>query len=225
MPIRYNISKQETTFPPNSGNSWRRISVLICYRNKYVAMSAKFLIVILCLFPEQTFEDGLFPQNPPHSAIHYLSHYLQSASIRAIMSWLKHHPLSSRDTASQAGSDSDETNKSRDRSDTQSTYSNECASNHGYGTDDTLAVTRVLEQHGIPCCLVGIAALVFYGAGRLRDVSRPGSCISFSLVLCSATTNNYLSHVRRTGRFAFQRSSWARPQSYYSQNHTRRSID
>lgn len=91
------------------------------------------------------------------------------------MSWLKHHPLSSLGTASQAGSDSDETNKSGDCSDTESTYSNECASNGGYGTDDTLAVTQVLEQHGIPCCLVGIAALVFYGAGRVRDVSRSGA--------------------------------------------------
>ncbi|KAE8316493.1 hypothetical protein BDV41DRAFT_562130 [Aspergillus transmontanensis] len=54
-------------------------------------------------------------------------------------------------------------------SDTESTYSNKCASNRGYGTDDTLAVTQVLEQHGIPCCLVGVAALVFYGAGRVRD--------------------------------------------------------
>ncbi|KAE8340609.1 hypothetical protein BDV24DRAFT_151749 [Aspergillus arachidicola] len=30
-------------------------------------------------------------------------------------------------------------------SDTESTYSNECASNRGYGTDDTLAVTRDWE--------------------------------------------------------------------------------
>lgn len=36
------------------------------------------------------------------------------------------------------------------------------ASNNGYGTDDTLAITQVLEQHGISCCMVGIAALVFY---------------------------------------------------------------
>jgi hypothetical protein len=92
------------------------------------------------------------------------------------MSWLKLHPLSSLDTASQARPDSDDkTNESRDSSDTESTYSNESASNHGYGTDDTLAVTQVLEQHDIPCCLVGIAALVFYGAGRLRDVSHSGA--------------------------------------------------
>ncbi|GKZ18608.1 hypothetical protein AbraIFM66951_007628 [Aspergillus brasiliensis] len=87
------------------------------------------------------------------------------------MSWLKRHPLSSLGTTSQAGSDSDnQTKESGDCSDTESTYSNERSSNNGHGTDDTLAVTQVLEQHGIPCCLVGIAALVFYGAGRVRDL-------------------------------------------------------
>jgi hypothetical protein len=100
------------------------------------------------------------------------------------MSWLKLHPLSSLDTASQAGPDSDDkTNESRDCSDTESTYSNERASNRGHGTDDTLAVTRVLEQHGIPCCLVGIAALVFYGADRVRSVSHLGA-LSPSTFLC-----------------------------------------
>ncbi|KAK6814418.1 hypothetical protein RU639_009415 [Aspergillus parasiticus] len=79
------------------------------------------------------------------------------------MSWLKLHPLSSLDTRD------DKTNESRVCSDTESIYSNECASNRGYRTDDTLTVTRVLEQHGIPCCLVGVAALVFYGASRVRD--------------------------------------------------------
>lgn len=58
---------------------------------------------------------------------------------------------------------------SNGRWDTQSTYSDEEASNRGHGTDDTLVVTRILEEHGIPCCLVGISALVFYGAGRVRD--------------------------------------------------------
>lgn len=47
-------------------------------------------------------------------------------------------------------------------------------SNNGYGTDDTLAVTQVLGQHGISCCLVGMAALVFYGADRVREVSHLG---------------------------------------------------
>lgn len=96
------------------------------------------------------------------------------------MSWLKQYPLSSLDT-SQVERASDNNSDESNNSDTSSTYSDECASNGGYGTDDTLAVTRVLEEHGIPCCLVGIAALVFYGAGRVRDVGSsraPPSSIS-----------------------------------------------
>ncbi|PYI19446.1 hypothetical protein BO99DRAFT_458922 [Aspergillus violaceofuscus CBS 115571] len=88
------------------------------------------------------------------------------------MSWLKRHPLPSPGPAAPAGVNSDDpTDEPRDcsGSDTASTDSHGCASNGGYGTDDTLAVTRVLEQHGIPCCLVGVAALVFYGAGRVRE--------------------------------------------------------
>lgn len=91
------------------------------------------------------------------------------------MSWLKHHPLSSLDTASGLDSSDDKTDGSGDCSDTLSIHSNEKASNNGHGTDDTLAVTQVLEQHGISCCLVGIAALVFYGAGRVRGVSHSRS--------------------------------------------------
>ncbi|KAB8222019.1 hypothetical protein BDV33DRAFT_190104 [Aspergillus novoparasiticus] len=82
------------------------------------------------------------------------------------MSWLKLHPLSSLDSSD------DKTDESKVCSDTEPTYSNEYASNRGYGTDDTLAVTRVLEQYGISCCLVGIAALVFYGAGRVQLVGQ-----------------------------------------------------
>lgn len=44
-----------------------------------------------------------------------------------------------------------------------------------------LPVTQMLEQHGIPCCLVGIAALVFYGAGRVREVSHPSTFSSRGL--------------------------------------------
>ncbi|KAI1996044.1 hypothetical protein LOZ53_001280 [Ophidiomyces ophidiicola] len=77
------------------------------------------------------------------------------------MSWLKKHPLPPKKPAQNDGETKD--------SDNESIYSNEDASNRGHGTDDTLDVTRILEGHGIPCCLVGIAALVFYGAGRLRD--------------------------------------------------------
>lgn len=84
------------------------------------------------------------------------------------MSWLKQHPLPLVTSNSDIAND-DENNQSN-CSDTWSIHSNESASNWGHGTDDTLAVTRVLEKHGIDCCLVGVAALVFYGAGRVRDV-------------------------------------------------------
>lgn len=86
------------------------------------------------------------------------------------MSWLKQHPLSSLDTVSKVGCDSEGKSDEFNSSDTWSIHSNERASNGGYGTDDTLAVTHILEEHDIPCCIVGISALVFYGAGRVRDV-------------------------------------------------------
>jgi hypothetical protein len=47
----------------------------------------------------------------------------------------------------------------------------ELASNGGRGTDDALTVTRILEASDIPCCLVGISVLIFYGAARPRPVS------------------------------------------------------
>lgn len=43
----------------------------------------------------------------------------------------------------------------------------------GHGTFEILEVTRFLEQHGIECCLVGVSALIFYGAGRVRNVWNP----------------------------------------------------
>ncbi|KAJ5112377.1 hypothetical protein N7532_000422 [Penicillium argentinense] len=39
----------------------------------------------------------------------------------------------------------------------------------GHGTLEILEVTRFLEAHGIECCVVGVSALIFYGAGRVRD--------------------------------------------------------
>lgn len=77
------------------------------------------------------------------------------------------------------------------------------ASNHGRGTDDTLRVTQILEEHGILNCLVGVSALKFYGAGRVRDVSffyqKRGLTYH---VLCDLFKTD-ISH--RTGRFVFQR--------------------
>jgi hypothetical protein len=42
---------------------------------------------------------------------------------------------------------------------------------NGHGTLEILEVTRILEKHDIACCITGVAALVYYGAGRGRDVS------------------------------------------------------
>ncbi|KAF7549339.1 hypothetical protein G7046_g8379 [Stylonectria norvegica] len=47
------------------------------------------------------------------------------------------------------------------------------ASNGGRGTDDALAVTQILEASDIPCCLVGISALIFYGAARDWEICIP----------------------------------------------------
>lgn len=51
------------------------------------------------------------------------------------------------------------------------TYSpDEVPSCGGHGTLEILEVTRYLENNGIECCIVGVSALMFYGAGRVRDV-------------------------------------------------------
>jgi len=41
----------------------------------------------------------------------------------------------------------------------------------GHGTLEILQVTKLLEGAGITCCIVGISALIYYGAGRVRRVS------------------------------------------------------
>jgi len=41
----------------------------------------------------------------------------------------------------------------------------------GHGTLETLQVTKLLEGAGITCCIVGISALIYYGAARGRRVS------------------------------------------------------
>lgn len=52
------------------------------------------------------------------------------------------------------------------------TYSpDEVPSCGGHGTLEILTITRFLEEHGIECCIVGVSALIYYGAGRVRDVS------------------------------------------------------
>jgi hypothetical protein len=45
------------------------------------------------------------------------------------------------------------------------------ASEGGYGTSDILKVVNILENSGITCCMTGISALKWFGAGRVRWVS------------------------------------------------------
>ncbi|KAL1967539.1 hypothetical protein VTN77DRAFT_3054 [Rasamsonia byssochlamydoides] len=42
------------------------------------------------------------------------------------------------------------------------------ASDGGYGTPDILKVIKIFKSSGITCCLAGISALIYYGAGRVR---------------------------------------------------------
>lgn len=107
------------------------------------------------------------------------------------MSWLKHHPLSSLDTAP-AERNSDNKGNESNSPDTRSIYSNVDSSNRGYGTDDTLTITYALEEHDIPYCLVSIvAALVFYGAGGVRDVGSSRSPISLSVYIGSNKSGHF----------------------------------
>ncbi len=41
----------------------------------------------------------------------------------------------------------------------------------GRGVNEALDVIAALEGHGIPCCVVGTKALVYYGARRVPMVS------------------------------------------------------
>lgn len=50
------------------------------------------------------------------------------------------------------------------------------ASYGGHGTLEMLKVTQILEENGIPCCLVGTSALIYYGANRARGVSQVIIC-------------------------------------------------
>jgi len=69
-----------------------------------------------------------------------------------------------------------------------------------YGVPTILEVTKTLESSGIPCCLVGICALIYYGARRIRHVSITDS------LLVREIANAKLPD--RIGRSACQRSSW-----------------
>ncbi|PNY18834.1 UDP-glucose 6-dehydrogenase [Tolypocladium capitatum] len=39
----------------------------------------------------------------------------------------------------------------------------------GHGTLEALQVSQILEDRGVPCCFCGVSALIYYGAGRVRD--------------------------------------------------------
>lgn len=47
----------------------------------------------------------------------------------------------------------------------------EPASCGGHGTLEMLELSRLLEENGIICAFCGVSALIYYGAGRGRDVS------------------------------------------------------
>jgi hypothetical protein len=47
---------------------------------------------------------------------------------------------------------------------------NRQASYSGHGTREIRDVTEVLEHGQVPCCVVGVSALIFYGVPRVRDV-------------------------------------------------------
>ena len=44
------------------------------------------------------------------------------------------------------------------------------ASCGGHGDSEIRVVTHILEEGGIPCCIIGVSALMFYGVPRVRDV-------------------------------------------------------
>ncbi|KZM19283.1 hypothetical protein ST47_g9573 [Ascochyta rabiei] len=47
------------------------------------------------------------------------------------------------------------------------------ASSGGHGTLEIRDVTKVLEQNQIPCCVVGVSALMFYGVPRKWEICIP----------------------------------------------------
>lgn len=47
----------------------------------------------------------------------------------------------------------------------------EPASCGGHGTLEMLELSRLLEENGIICAFCSVSALIYYGAGRVRDVS------------------------------------------------------
>lgn len=77
----------------------------------------------------------------------------------------------------------------------------ESASCGGHGTLEMLEVSRLLEENGIICAFCCVSALIYYGAGRVRDV---GTFPSFFRVLLTIFA------LPRTGTFASLQTSWKR---------------
>ncbi|KAF5659101.1 hypothetical protein FCIRC_12622 [Fusarium circinatum] len=77
-------------------------------------------------------------------------------------------------------------------------YTKKRASNNGHGTDDALAVTRILEAADIPCCMVGTSALIFYGAARVRndwEICVPAHLIDKAVALLQSEPHSATYHV------------------------------
>jgi len=54
----------------------------------------------------------------------------------------------------------------------------------GHGTLEILEVMRLLNDANITCCLVDISALIYYGAGRVRNVS-----FKYQFVVCVVSSH------------------------------------
>lgn len=83
--------------------------------------------------------------------------------------------------------------------DTSNYSPDEVPSCGGHGTLEILSVTRFLEEHGIECCIVGVSALIYYGAGRVRDVREVKFSFSCSTALVLKADNRLLSNAVGVG--------------------------
>lgn len=58
----------------------------------------------------------------------------------------------------------------------------------GVGTLEILEVTKLLNGAGVTCCMVGVSALIYYGAGRVRHVSsKSQSVVNVDLMIAILT--------------------------------------
>ncbi|KAF4950129.1 hypothetical protein FGADI_8398 [Fusarium gaditjirri] len=73
-------------------------------------------------------------------------------------------------------------------------YAAKRASNNGHGTDDALAVTRILEAADIPCCMVGTCALIFYGAARDWEICVPTNLVEKAVALLQSEPHSATYH-------------------------------